>query len=107
MKKFYARHGDVDFFKTKLPKKAKLKHAVKQETVALGEKTGHHHTLFGSNLDAIKVWEYEDKKYYEICQSLMLKHQEHEMLKIDKGVYEIQIEQEYDPFTEEIRKVVD
>lgn len=101
------RHGDVDIKQVnELPKGLKK---IKGTTLALGEVTGHHHTLIKEReSQSILVFESaEGIKYFQVSEPTQLTHQEHDTLVIEPGVYEVKIEQEFDPFADEIRKVQD
>lgn len=100
------RHGDVLIQEVKtVPEGAKTTKKGKEVTIALGEATGHHHTLYG-NLP-IELLEYKESRYLKIQEEVSLKHQEHYCLTICPGTYEIVVEREHDYFTNEIKKVVD
>ena len=104
---FIARHGDVDIKQIKeLPKGLKK---IKGTTLALGEVTGHHHTLVKEReSQSILVFEStEGIKYFQINEPTSLTHQEHKTLVVNPGIYEVKIEQEFDPFADEIKKVAD
>jgi hypothetical protein len=77
-------------------------------TLAYGEATGHHHTLYpsveGGLVDEIIV---NGKRFIQVETEFFLRHQEHRELRIPPGVYEIIIEREYDPFDEAMKRVVD
>ena len=104
MKKLY-RHGDLCIKPIKeIPKTAKKLNTL---TLALGEATGHHHTLVKERENLIEVFEDEGGKYFKVGQPTPLIHQEHKTITIEKGIYFIEIEQERDPFTEQINKVKD
>jgi len=98
------RHGDLLIRQIdKIEKKGKKE---KELTIAYGEATGHHHTLYGSPQAIIEG--FDDKKYFRILgESVELRHQEHKTLKIEPGDYEITYEREYDYFEDEFKKVVD
>lgn len=98
------RQGDVLVFKIQVDTSKLVE--TKKCTLALGEVTGHHHTIkkgakgFASNN---KVTEAE---YFEVEQALaLLDHQEHETIKIPKGLYEKRIAVEYNPL--KLKRVVD
>ena len=80
-------------------------------TLALGEATGHHHTI-------TEIPKGMDVKLYEDTQGTLylkvrgndtvgLTHQEHDKVDIPAGDYEVGIVQEFDPFAEEARRVQD
>jgi len=109
------RHGDVDIKPVKrIPKSACI---TKSRTLAYGEKTGHHHSFEGSQIlvyeadeqDTIKVGSEQVQvvKYLDVKQDSVLSHQEHDPLTIPKGKYAILQEREYNPFEQEIRRVLD
>lgn len=109
MSKLYARHGDVDLFKlNNLPENLRK---LDNTTVALGESSGHHHTIYPFNNSKVSV--YEDvanlvNKYVKIeGGKAVIKHQEHEPIIIDEGIYKVQIEQGINPFTEQYQRVID
>jgi hypothetical protein len=115
----YQQQGDVLIFPVdKIPKTAK---PVKGATLALGEFTGHHHTLFDT-VDAaapasnnpfemgsatVNLFEDGEYKYAQVTKEVYLKHQEHKPIRIDPGTYRIGIVREVDPFSDEIRSVQD
>jgi len=79
-----------------------------QLTIALGEATGHHHTLYPTGGDSrVRLVEIEGRRFLDVGTEYFLRHQEHKEQKIFPGVYEIVIEKEYDPFEKAMRKVVD
>lgn len=107
----YARQGDLMIFKIDgLPKNVKRK---KNLTLALGEATGHHHTLVAED-QAGKINAYFDelaqKTYFEVqAGSARLVHQEHKTQTqiFEPGVYEVEVEEGYDYTTETLQKVQD
>lgn len=100
------RHGDVLIKEvTEIPKDSKVTKKDKAVTIALGEATGHHHTLYGGI--PMSLLEYNERRFLDIQEEVSLKHQEHYELKISRGKYEITIEQEYDYFEESMKKVID
>jgi len=106
MENNYYRHGDVLLRRVERPKDVKIeKENVKKHTIAFGEATGHHHTIYAEKINALSG--FDERKYVEIVGKATLKHQEHKALSIDSGTYEIVIEHEHDYFSEETRRVVD
>lgn len=74
-------------------------------TVALGEATGHHHTIYADR-DAVDWWKESDGvQFVNLKKSTSLRHQEHEVIELPKGKYRISRQREYLP--ERIRQVVD
>lgn len=101
------RHGDVTLRPVAIPAEAKEQKKGKDMTIALGEGTGHHHTLYGSIPNAVIMKGFNDRRFVEVQEDLVLRHQEHKELPVAKGTYEIIIEQERNPFLDDIRKVID
>jgi hypothetical protein len=100
------RQGDVIFIPVKIKPENDTRH--EQLTVALGEATGHHHTLYGIHPGAtIHEWNKDSKRFIKLDKEFSLKHQEHHEIIVPPGTYEIGMEQEYDPFTNVLKKVVD
>ena len=96
------RHGDLT-----IKQVAKIPDNVIQlstNIIALGEKTGHNHQLVGQ----VQVYETPDKQiHFEASQDVIVKHQEHNTLKIAKGNYVVIHEREYDPFKNIEQEVID
>ena len=100
------RHGDILLKQIgELPKKTKkLNHLV----LAEGEVTGHKHEVQVANKEDCRLMtDNQGRMYLEVATPSPLTHQEHDTIKIKKGVYVVEHEQEYDPFEEEIRRVQD
>ena|SRR3990167_8034327 len=99
------RHGDLLLKQIdELPKNLK---AVEGGTLALGEVTGHRHTI-EADRDILQLYEDENgRKYFMLKKPAPLTHQEHKTITIEKGLYLVEQEQEFDPFKEEINKVRD
>lgn len=83
-------------------------------TLALGEQSGHHHRLYAPPDGLLAELNLKGRRFVKISKPTELWHDkekkvkaEHEMLIVPPGTYEIKIETEYCPFTEEMRKVVD
>ena len=69
-------------------------------TVAKGEATGHHHTL-NAEKESIDVYENEGGDLVlDIKEDTNLNHQQHNDIKIEKGMYVITKEREYDYFND-------
>ncbi len=97
------RHGDLWFRRIeKLPEGLKAK---KTNIVAEGEVTGHAHALVGEGFSL-----YEDVKgvlYLSVNVPTEITHEEHGIKEIPQGVYVVEKEREFDPFTEEINRTKD
>jgi len=120
-----ARHGDVMFYKvnknslkTNLTGSKKVK---KELTVALGEMTGHHHTIYPTKGSSLNVLSQEDTKevkpeddfiYFTVEGApVIVSHQEHDAevltpTKEDEVYYRV-IQDEYQPFENTIQRVAD
>lgn len=106
------RHGDVMIKPVSVELADKVKAQSGREesqlTIALGEATGHHHTLYPtSDTSRVRLVEIEGRRFLDVGTEYFLRHQEHKEQRIVPGVYEIVIEKEYDPFEKAMRKVVD
>lgn len=112
-----ATHGDVIIRKLdKLPDDFESMQVEKEPVLAYGEVTGHSHRLFrmaesgdiGSSAPHILLKTAPSgKKYIDIKESVVCRHQEHDPRVINPGIYEVEIQRELDPFTEIIRQVQD
>jgi len=97
----YIRHGDLILKRIdSIPKEATK---TDNMTLALGEATGHDHTLQGN----CQVYEQSGTKFVKAEEKTVLTHQEHNTVKIDNGLYRVDVEQEFDPFEKIIQKVRD
>jgi hypothetical protein len=106
MEKIY-QQGDVLLKQRKrFPANAKkLKPKARGWVVAEGEATGHAHVL-----DVPDVEMREDANgiiWVKVNAPSEIRHEEHDAQVIAPGVYEVGIVREVDPFTEEIREVMD
>lgn len=103
------QQGDVILKKRdRLPVDIKLVNWDKEKAwvLAHGEVTGHKHAIY--EMDMADLYEDENGtlwiKVKDICD---LKHEEHHTQTLTPGIYEIGIVKEVDPFTDEIRNVID
>ena len=100
------RHGDISFHSIKkLPDNLKK---TNNPILAYGEATGHHHKLvkeYEAQFDVLE--DNVGNKYLQINSPTQLTHQEHKTITIEKGMYFISNEREYDYFALEAKKVVD
>ena len=92
------RHGDVDLIPTTIPKSAKL---IKNDIVMHGE-NGHEHKLING-----QILVFDQIKYLKSSQNTQLIHAEHKKIPIPKGEFEIMQEEEFNPYTETLRRVRD
>ena len=94
-------------------------------TLALGEATGHHHSIdvmHDENKDVevtryFNNWQHNSRanqglgnvpEYFEVVGSdATIKHQEHNPITLPSGIYRVRIVKEYDPFSGTISGVAD
>jgi len=89
----------------KLPENLKK---IKDNIIAIGEATGHKHQLLERETTQFEILEDEKgNKFLNIKQPTDLIHEEHKMITIEKGIYFIKHEREYDYFGEELRRISD
>jgi hypothetical protein len=99
------RHGDLGITPTKeIPKGLKKIYSGKEFILAYGEATGHHHKLVA---DKVEIFMDNSGKMYFKTDGGELTHQEHKTIKIDKGCYFVNRENEFDYFLEEIKQTKD
>lgn len=48
-----------------------------------------------------------DVQFVEVKQDTILTHQEHKTVEVPEGMYELVHEREYNPFDEQVRRVLD
>ena len=95
------QQGDVVIVKCCGVRGKKLKHL----TLAFGEATGHHHTITKGDAE---LYEQNGTLYLKVnSDSAELTHQEHDVVEIPQGEYQINIVKEFDHFKEEAKRVVD
>jgi hypothetical protein len=70
--------------------------------LAVGEATGHHHYVSSSDAS---MFAYSEEVYLQVTKPTQLKHQEHEAIALDIGIYKKIQQVEYTP--ERIRNVID
>ena len=109
MQKIY-RQGDVLFVPVaSIPSGKRVKRET--GTVALGEATGHHHSLAVEDLQRAEVLECGDGLFVHVSvdgvriNGAVFTHQEHGPVTLPPGDYRVTIQREYSP--EAIRNVLD
>lgn len=100
------RQGDVVIRKVdKLPSGLRPR---KSNILAYGEITGHNHKVVTPNLEGLHVYEdSEGRIYFEALTDVEVVHQEHKVVTVPLGRYEVVIERERDPFLRTIQTVQD
>ena len=83
------------------------KKSLKELILAKGETTGHAHRI--KPVFGVKIYEENGIKYVVNTNDTeaLLTHEEHKTIAIPKGTFRIGIVKEVDPFSEEIRNVMD
>ena len=94
-------------------------------TLALGEATGHHHSIDvmddeNKDVEVIRHfnnWGWNSRnrqglgnvpEYFQVNGSeATIKHQEHEAITLPEGIYRVRIVKEYDPFSNTVSGVAD
>lgn len=92
------RHGDVDLIPCIIPENPRLE---KTDLVMHGE-NGHSHTLING-----QILIHEGRRFLKSNSETYLIHEEHKKIRIPQGTFEIMQEEEFDPFTETIRRIRD
>ena len=95
------QQGDILLKRAEKVKGEKLNHLV----LAEGSKTGHKHQIIDGNAEL-----YSDKGELFLSvnsDQAILGHEEHKNQVVGKGIYRIEIVQEFDHFAEEARNVAD
>jgi hypothetical protein len=111
----HVRHGDLflkQVKKSSLPGRWK---EVKNFTLAEGEVTGHKHVIshFVDGLPLSKESKIFIKQLGQQTEvkvenkSARLTHKEHKEVKVKPGVYTLIHEEEYDPFLENVQRILD
>lgn len=104
----YALHGDVILNFQSLPEDFDSMPEVKDQCLAYGEATGHMHKIIGEpHQFLLKECQKTKTRHLRVVEPVLLKHQEHEQIKLPPGDYRIDIQREYDPFEKLSKKVVD
>ena len=98
------RQGDVLFYPISSLPKGKIEN-MKECTVAVGEATGHHHTIYAKK--DMKVLKVDNRYFIQTEVDVPLRHQEHEEVIIPKGIWSVGWEIERDPFKDQMRKTQD
>lgn len=108
MKNIHYRQGDVLIARIgNLP--AKLKKIERKNglvILALGEATGHHHSIADEHVDLHETEAEAGVTYLEVKEAMAaLTHQEHAKIDLPPGNYRVTIQREYHPTA--IRRVAD
>ena len=102
------RHGDVPFHRIEsIPSEAEKIESGMTFTVAFGEATLHHHTLYPTKKEDMEVYKLGNTYIVNLSVDVPLRHQEHKEIVVPAGIWTVGFEEEYDPFMKNIRKVID
>jgi len=99
------RHGDVNLIQSELPEGVKEEFTGNSMVIALGEQTGHNHTLVAER--PFTAYQKEGVRYLRFDFPTKIQHQEHKELTITPGTYRQDQERETDWFSQTVRKVID
>jgi len=100
------QQGDVLLLAAQLPEGCKKISAGRRGYVLVeGESTGHAHVI--EDIEGCEIYEKDGVMYISASREVSLTHEEHNVVKIPAGSWEVGIVQEYDPFDEELRNVRD
>lgn len=100
------QQGDVLLQTSTLPNGCKkLQAGIRGYVIAEGEATGHAHCI--EDLEGCDVYEKDGVMYIKTSKEVSVAHEEHLPITIPAGVWEVGIIQEYDPFAEELKDVID
>lgn len=104
----YHLHGDLGLIpcKTKPVKPSKSKIHVLQDSGV----TGNRHEVFVDDGEILR-WTSDGREYVSCKSGFVLRHvggdSEHGTQKVSAGIYEVRHEQEHNPWTNELRIVID
>ena len=105
------RHGDILLRRIKdMPSKRGLIKRT-EPIVEYGEVTGHAHRLVGE-VEVYAEQEAGQTASYVVVpetvkESVKLVHEEHNTIELEPGVYQVTRQREYNPYTQEARRVAD
>ena len=109
----FIRQGDIDFIEVlSIPNKEMNRLTMKDDNiVAYGEATNHHHRLVSGQVQVLRDVNSTGMAIADYVvvnsETATLSHQEHLPLEIPQGTWRIHQEEDYNPFTQEMKKVVD
>lgn len=98
-----SRHGDLLIEETKVPSGLVFK-KMDSFVLAIGEHTNHSHVLVGD----IQIARDGDDIYFKVGNGgAKVTHEEHKTIEIERGIYWVRHEQEYDYFEKQMKQVRD
>lgn len=112
----YYRHGDVTLeVISQIPKELK-EIKTSKVVLALGEVTGHAHSVIPIGDAELSVFSVDDNKPGAVLDEIffqvkkgkcLLIHEEHEPIILEEGIYHRQMKRQYNPFTKAVENVKD
>ena len=99
------RHGDLLIRQIDKPNINLIKQ--KDNVVAYGEFTGHHHVVITEDEQIAVFTDSSGKKYIDCVSGSTITHPEHKEIILEPAFYEVIVEREFDPFESKIREVKD
>lgn len=97
------RHGDVLIYKLDQELNNVNDKVIKQLILAEGEVTGHAHRLTG-DVEIIQNKPINGEMIFQVNDSAVLSHEEHDKIVLSQGVYLKVNQVEYNPFTDLVKK---
>lgn len=95
MKQF--RQGDVLLVRVdELPKERKDITPGDRIVLAYGEVTGHAHAIHEPRSKA-RLWDAGAERFLQVIQQTTLRHEEHDPITLEPGIYKVVRQREYDP----------
>lgn len=102
------RSGDIILKSIEKPENLKSLGKFSEYILALGETTGHKHTLVAEPTQMFEILEDEKgRKFIQMSGEGKITHQEHKEVKVMPDFYILGNEQEYNYFSQEVQRVVD
>lgn len=99
------RQGDVLLVMVdKIPSFAEISKEKGDIILAHGEVTGHAHRI-KSPAQKAKLWDANAERFLQVMETISLAHEEHSVITLPPGNYQVVIQKEYTP--EELRNVKD
>lgn len=106
--KIGARHGDLNFHPIKeVPAGLKEVEQAGSFILAYGEHTGHKHVIEAPKKTMQIFKDLEGRHYIKLSSEATIRHEEHKTITLMPGTYRQDMEQERDPFLDQINIVKD
>lgn len=105
--KLVVRHGDIPVYEHKGALKGELLKHNGSFPIALGEHSGHRHMLTVERPQDLEIVKLGDGYVFRLKSQGTLTHEEHKKIVIPAGTYRSGHQNEFDPFTENVQRVID